>query len=118
MAFGDPIAITYNAVAKNLVKINQDSYGAEYYLDEGTTRFHLSIKHTIPPKGAPGESHLIRLDVETYDADDILLRTSSAWLVAKTFDGKQNTTTSDYVCQALVDLLTDGNVDKLLARES
>lgn len=114
MAFGDPVAITYNTVAKNLAKVGH----GEYYLDEVTTRYSLSIKHTIPAKGAAGESHMIRLDVDHYDVDGVLQRTSSAWTVIKTFVGSQLATASDYTTQALVDLLTDGNVDKLIARES
>lgn len=118
MALGDPIGITYNAVAKNLVKINQDNFGATYYLDDGTERFTLSVKHTIPPKGGAGESHLVRLDVEHYDGSDVYLRTASAWTVIKTFDGKQDTASSDNVTQALVDYLTDANIDKVIGRES
>jgi hypothetical protein len=78
----------------------------------------MSIKHTIPPKGESGESHLCRLDVDYYDAENVLLRTSSAWTVIKTFDGVQLATASDNTTQALVDFLTDGNIDKLIARES
>lgn len=118
MSLGDPISITYNAVAKNLVKINQDSYGSEYFLDDSTERYTLSVKHTIPPKGGAGESHLVRLDVEHYDGSGVLLRTSSAWSVIKTFDGAQDVASSQYTAEALVDFLTDANVAKVVGRES
>lgn len=118
MSLGDPISVTYNTVAKNLVKINQDSYGSEYYLDDGTERFTVSVKHTIPSKGAAGESHLVRLDVEHFDAEGILQRTSSAWTVIKTFDGKQDVNSSQYATEALVDFLSDANIAKLVGRES
>nr|UJQ84876.1 MAG: hypothetical protein 2 [Leviviridae sp.] len=118
MALGDPISITYNGVAKSLAKIYNASGGIEYTLDEVTIRYTLSVKHTIPPKGESGESHLARLDVDHYDASNVLLRTSSAWMVIKTFEGVQLATASDYAAQALVDFLTDGNIDKLIARES
>lgn len=118
MALGDPVAITYNGVAKNLAKIYSPNGGVEYTLDEVTIRYTLSVKHTIPPKGGSGESHLVRLDVDHYDASNVLLRTSSAWIVIKTFDGVQLATASDYTTQALIDFLTDGNIDKIIARES
>lgn len=118
MALGDPLSITYNSVAKSLPLINRDNYGAEYYLDDGTQRYTATVKHTIPAKGATGESHMLRLDVDYYDANGVLLRTASAWTVIKTFVGVQLSTASDYTTQALIDLLTDGNIDKLIARES
>jgi hypothetical protein len=118
MALGDPISITYNGVAKSLAKIYSPNGGVEYSLDEITTRYTLSVKHTIPPKGGAGESHMVRLDVDHYDASNVLLRTSSVWTVIKTFVGVQLATASDYAAQALVDFLTDGNIDKVIARES
>jgi hypothetical protein len=118
MSLGDPIAITYNAVVKNLVKVNQDNFGSTYYLDDGTERFTMSVKHTIPASGEAGESHLVRLDVEHFDVDGVLLRTSSAWSVIKTFTGKQDTNSSQYVSEALVDFMTDANITKVIGRES
>lgn len=118
MALGDPVSITYNGVAKSLAKTYPANGGVEYTLDEVTTRYTMSVKHTIPPKGGAGESHLVRLDVDQYDAGNVLLRTSSAWIVIKTFDGVQLATASDYTTQALIDFLTDGNIDKIIARES
>lgn len=118
MALADPVVVTYNAVAKNLVRINQDAYGSEYYLEDGTERFTLKVQHTVPPKGGANESHMVRLDVEHYDAEGALLRVSSAWTVIKTFDGKQDSTSSDRVTQALVDLLSDAFILKVIGRES
>lgn len=118
MSLGDPISITYNTVSKDLVKVNQDSYGSEYYLDDDTERYTLTVKHTIPAKGAAGESHLCRLDVEHYDADGVLTLTSSSWAVIKAFDGKQDTDAAQYTTEALVDFLTDANIGKLVGRQS
>jgi hypothetical protein len=47
MAFANPLVITVNAVAKTLQKINQDSYGSEYYLREATQDFRVKIRHTL-----------------------------------------------------------------------
>jgi hypothetical protein len=118
MSIGDPFQITYNAVTKDLVKVNQDNYGSEYYLDDGTNRFTLSVKHTIPSRGSAGESHLFRLDVEEDDADGNLFRVASAWLVIRTDKTMQDVNSSQYVSEAIVDALTDANLTKLIGRES
>lgn len=115
---GDPVQITYNTVAKDLVRVNQDNFGASYYLEDGTERFNLSVKHTIPAKGKPGESHLVRLDVEHYDANSVLLRTASAWTVIRTDNGIQDATSSSRAALALLGLLTSANITKVLSRES
>lgn len=117
---GDTIGITYNAVAKTLSKVNQDSYGADYYLDDSTNlmRFYLKIRHTIPARGKSGESHMLRLDVEFYDSAGTLLRTVSAWNVMVTNDGVQDYTSSQRVQAAMLTAATTANTNKLLGRES
>lgn len=118
MAFADPITLTYATVATTMDRINQDNYGSEYYGVQGLNKLTLSVKHTIPARGKFGESHLARLDVEHYDADGVLLRTSSAWTVIRTDNGIQDATSSDNAAQCLVDFLTDANIDKLVGRQS
>lgn len=117
---GDTIGITYNAVAKTLSKVNQDNYGADYYLDDSANlmRFFVKIRHTIPGKNKVGESHMMRLDAETYDASGVLLRTTSSWNVLATSDGIQDFTTSKRLQAALLTAATVTNTDKLLGRES
>jgi hypothetical protein len=44
--FADPAVVTINAVAKNLVRINQDKYSSEYLLRTGTEEFRLNIRNT------------------------------------------------------------------------
>lgn len=118
MSFTDPLSITYNAVAKALVRTNQDNSGSDFYLDGGTVKFGASIRHTIPARGASGESHMIRLDVDEHDANGVYIRRGSVWTVAKTFDATQSTTTLGYALNALVGFLTTTQVGKLLAREN
>jgi len=117
MSFADPAVVTYNAVAKNLGRVNQDSNGADYFYDGTTEKFFLQTRHTIPPKGGVGESHMIRLDVEYYDANSLYLRKGSVWLAARSYDSAQNSTTLGYSMAALVSFMTGGNQTKLLARE-
>jgi hypothetical protein len=117
MSFTDPMAITYNAVVKNLIRTNQDSNGSDWFYDGITEKFAMTVRHTIPPKGGVGESHMIRFDTEYYDANSIYLRKGSVWLAAKSYDSAQNSTTLKYSTSALVSFLASGIQDKLLARE-
>jgi len=117
MSFTDPMAFTYNAVVKNLARVNQDANGSDFFYDGTTEKFSAAVRHTIPPKGGIGESHMLRLDVEYYDANSLYLRKGSVWLAAKSYDSAQNSTTLGYSMAALVSYLTSGNQTKLLARE-
>lgn len=116
----EPIAITYNAVVKNLVRVNQDSFGAVYYLDDTSNlmRFTLSVKHTIPAAGMAPESHLMRLDVDMLNADGTLLRVVTSWGVMKTDTAPQDLVSSQRVQAAFLTAWTTANTNKLLGRES
>lgn len=46
MSFADPAVITINSVAKNLVRINQDGYSAEYLLREALGEYRLKVRNT------------------------------------------------------------------------
>lgn len=118
--FADTLAVTYNAVSKTLPRLTDGSYTAKYGLDDGGTEyFALRIEHTVPSSPTSfGESHMVRLDIARYDAEGIYLRTDSAWFVMKTTDAKQSSADIDLTAQALVDFLTDSNIDKLAAREA
>lgn len=115
---GTTLGITYNAVAKTLSRVKDDGYSADYYLDDGQLKFLLSVKHTVPSRGGVGESHLVRLDVDMYDANMVFLRTASAWTVIKTFDAVQDTTSSNNVANALRTLTDSTFIGKLNTRES
>lgn len=118
--FADSLAVTYNAVSKTLTRLTDGSYSSKYGLDDGgTAYFTLRIEHTVPstPQGT-GETHMVRLDIDRYDAQSVYLRRDSAWFVLKTSDAKQVSVDLDYTAQALVDFLSDANLDKLIARES
>lgn len=117
---GDTIGLTYNTVAKTLNKVNQDSYGADYYLDDSANlmRFFLKIRHTIPARGKYGESHMIRLDVEFYDSAGNLLRTVGTWGSTSTLDGVQDYVSAQRVIAAFLTAYTTTNTNKVLGRES
>jgi len=44
--FADPLVITVNAVAKNLIRINQDGYSSEYLLKEATGEWRAKIRNS------------------------------------------------------------------------
>lgn len=112
-----------------LTKINQDNYGSEYYTKtpagEAVT---MTIAHTLPKqRGRGGESHLVKLSVEHFDAEGVYQRTSTAWTVIKTFDGVQSDDDSLDASKALVGFLmapldndepTFGNTEAVIGRQS
>lgn len=117
--FTNPMQITYNAVTKDLEKVNQQDYTGLYYLDDDTVRFNARVAHTVPKPGQPGESHLLRLDADQLDATTYeLVRRDSVWIAARTDFGVQNTTELDYLADSLIGLMTAANIGKLLSRQT
>lgn len=116
--------ITVDAVAFVCTRVNQDNYGSVYRGENGLKELTLTIKHTIPPRGKPGESHLIRLDLSEVDTEGAFVGTTSAWCVVKTADRIQDTVQSQKVGAALSSFLVSdsGNtvliVDRVVKRES
>lgn len=114
---GDTIDVTINAVAKTLVKINQDSYGADYFLRESAAEYTLSIRHTIPKGSSTIESHMVRLDVADI-VDGELQPPMSMWLSFKT-DGVFDAAVFEDRVIGLADLMGDSTlVGKLIGRQS
>lgn len=112
------ITVTIGASSVDLTRVNQDNFSSTYFGTDGDDKVSMTVKHTIPSRGASGESHLVRMDIEHYDTEGVYLRTSSAWTVIKTFDGPQDSSDSSDVSLALVGFLTSANVAKVVARES
>lgn len=120
---GDTIVVTYNAVNKTLVKVNQDSFGSEYYLDDSSNlmRFTLTVNHQFPKKGKTGpESHLMKLSIDFINSTtpSIIDRTTNTWAVLRTDGGLQDFTASKRSMAALLTAATVANTDKMLGRES
>lgn len=44
--FSDPLTITVNAVAKNMIRINQDGYSSEYLLRETAGEYRARIRNS------------------------------------------------------------------------
>lgn len=113
------IQLSYNSTTVNLTLVNQDNYGAEYYGETGTKRLTCKVNHTIQPAGVPGESHLLRLNIEEYDAEGVYLRTSSAWSVVRTDGGVQDSAEAQLALAGLQELLGEtGIIAGLVGRQS
>lgn len=47
MSIANPLVIAYDGSNKSFVRINQDSFGSEYYLREATQDFRMKIRHLV-----------------------------------------------------------------------
>nr|APG77045.1 hypothetical protein [Beihai levi-like virus 8] len=113
------LTITYDTTPVTLTRVAEQNFSSTYYGENGNDKLTMSVNHTIPARGGTGESHLVRLNVEHYDAEGVYLRTSSAWTVIKTFDGVQNSTSCEHTVAALQDFTAvAANISKVIARES
>lgn len=103
-------ALDFGGTTVNVVKINQDNFGSIYYgRMPNDDVVMLTIAHTLPKnRGGGGESHLVKITVESY-ADGVYTRTTSAWTVIKTFDGTQVDVASLNAVKALQGFLADGD---------
>jgi len=118
---GTTIAITVNAVAKTLKRVSDaDPFSATYFLADSATRdYTLTIKHTVPKtRGVSKESHLVRLDVNDFDTDGVLIRTQSFWTVGECSVGRQLSVDLNYFAQAIQGWATTTNYGYVLDRDS
>lgn len=115
------ISFTYNTVAKVLSLVSDGTLSADYYLDDSSNnlRFRARVAHTDPGVGNPGESHMIRLDVESLDSTTkALIRKTSVWTSTRTDVSTQDTAVSQYAWEALVDFSSDAKIGQVLSRIS
>jgi hypothetical protein len=62
--FSDPVTITINAVAKNMIRISQDQYSSEYLLRETTGEYRLRLRNTSYVDKTRGQVKVDRHNVE------------------------------------------------------
>lgn len=112
------LTITLGGASVVLTRVDQSNFVSTYFGQDGDDKVSLSVRHQIPSRGGSNESHLVRLDVEHYDALGVYIRQSSAWTVIKTFDGVQDQSDSEEAVAALTGLTDSTFTSKLINRES
>lgn len=118
MSFSDPITITINAIAKALVRINQDGYSSEYYLGEATGEYTLKLRNTSFTRDG------IAYDRHNAELTQVIYATSTAPAITRKYYSVIENTRSDVKADVvlfslgLVGWQTNANLSKLVNRES
>lgn len=119
--FADPAVVTINAVAKNLVRINQDKYSSEYMLRSAADEIRLNIRnssYTDKKRGTVIDRHNAEIVQTVFPVAPATLST-----VRKTYvviENQRGDTLVDprHVAVGLLAFLTSANIDKLMNFES
>lgn len=117
--FADPITITVNSVAKALVRINQDSYGSEYFLREALQEWRLKIRNTSYTNSA---GQLV--DRHNFEFVNTVYATASAPSIVRkiysVFENFRSDTAADplQAFNGFVGFMTSANIQKALNYES
>lgn len=114
----DPQSVTLATVAQSLPAINRGNLTSTYRKADGSVT--LTISHQPTAKGRI--RHMTRLDIDYIAPDPFTSAnteyTVSTYLVIDRPAVGLTQTQCRNVAEALVDFLTDGNLDKILAQES
>jgi len=119
--FADPAVVTINAVAKNLVRINQDKYSSEYLLRTATEEFRLNIRNTFyvdKKRGVTNDRHNAELVHTVFPVAPATLSTTRKCYTV--IENQRGDTLVDprNVALGLLAYLTSANIDKLMNFES
>lgn len=119
--YADPAVVTINAVAKNLVRINQDKYSSEYVLRSATDEYRLNIRNTSyndKKRNVTIDRHNVELIHTVFPVAPSTLST-----VRKTYTVIENQRGDTLVdprntALGLFAFLSSANIDKLMNFES
>jgi len=119
--FADPAVVTINAVAKNLVRVNQDQYSSEYRLRSATEEHRLFIRNSSyldKKRGVMIDRHNFELTWTVFPVAPATLST-----IRKTYAVVENQvgdTLTDPMKTAagLFAFLTEANITKSMNSES
>lgn len=119
--FADPAVITINAIARNLVRINQDKYSSEYFLRSSTDEYRMYIRNTTRTDrstGAVWDRHNVELIHTVFPVAPATLSVIRRTYVV--FENQVGDTTQDPINTALglFAFLTQGKLAQLVNRES
>lgn len=117
--FADTLTLNYAGTGDLvLTKRKEQGYSSEYFGNIGSEDFILTIKHTVPQNRAGEHSHLVRLDVITFDAQNVIIGKASTWRVFGSYLGQQVIAKVTNLDKAIGSLMTAPNLTKLLNGES
>lgn len=116
MAFANPLVITHNAGTKSLPRVNQDNYGAEYYLREATQEFRAKIRHTREKATATGrvDRHNVEITQTVFGTSGAPDVTRQAYLIYR-HDYRDDMTAAAYIGEGLSDLMVEARYSDLSA---
>jgi len=115
MAIPNPLVITVNTVAKNLPRINQDSYGSEYYLEEAAQSYRVKIRHSkegIQKNGVQFDRHNVELTRTVFASGGVPEYSYTTYVVLRN-DKQVSANDLGFLQGALNGLLTTGFVSDL-----
>jgi hypothetical protein len=119
--FADPSVVTINAVAKNLVRINQDKYSSEYLLRSATEEYRLNIRNTEyndKKRGVAINRHNVELIHTVFPVAPSLLSTiRKVYAVIENQNGDTLTDPRN-VALGLFAFLNSAKIDQLMNFES
>jgi hypothetical protein len=123
MAFADPAVVTINAVAKNLVRINQDGYGSTYRLRSATDDITMLVKNSSYFSKKLGQNidrHSVDITQTVFATSTLPSYTRHCYVVV---ENQQGDTLTDpvNVASGILTFLTAGsnaNLNKLMNSES
>lgn len=120
--FADPVTVTINAVAKNLIRIRHDNYSSEYLLRTSLSELRLHIRNTTYVDKKRGGLRIDRHNVElTETVFPVAPATTSTIRKAyAVIENQQGDTLVDPVKTAagLMGFLSEANLTKLMNLES
>lgn len=119
--FADPAVVTINALAKNLVRINQDKYSSEYLLRSSTDEHRLFIRNTSytdKKRGVAIDRHNVEIVQTVFP-----VAPATASTIRKTYiviENQVGDTLTDprNVALGLFAFLTSAKIDQLMNQES
>lgn len=124
MSFADPAVLTVNSVAKNLVRINQDSYSSEYRLRSSDDEFRMKVRNTTYTDKARAiqvDRHNVELVHEVYPVSPATKSTIRKTYFVLENDRGDTLTDPVYAASALCAFLTassSANLTKMTNFES
>lgn len=119
--FADPLVVTINSVAKNLIRVNQDQYSSEYLLRSTTDEFSARIRHskyTSKDTKKLMHRHNVELTHTVYPVAPATVPVVRKAYVVFENEYSDSATDSLNFDNGFVGLLSSGNVTKLLNWES